>query len=334
MDIEVAAPHAVGLLPLFKHLKSDWQCENCLKVFTRRLRDILNSPSNQVLCTSCTSIQAKSKFFISQSPWIKNLSSRNIVNFKNITKSERTIELLWTCVTCSSDFLRTPHNMHSSKCDNCRRLTRFSILGQVAEAWISELNGELPTSLYALDDQKRYYWRCSICASANSRSVRTIRTRKSPFVCNSCTAKTTAQKRTYSPVNRSKGEKELYDFIKTFVTTEVIHNLKAFEVADIDIYIPARKLAIEYNGEYWHSDLRAQEMGFKSATIRHRQKLELLSNAGVTLAFVWEHDWLQHNGSVTMEIKNFIRTGSKTSMLSKLEATSKSMCVSCKVTKT
>ena len=54
-------------------------------------------------------------------------------------------------------------------------------------------------------------------------------------------------------VQQSKPEQELYDFVKTLCKDTIHKNRQIIKPYELDIYIPSLKLAIEYNGTYWHS---------------------------------------------------------------------------------
>jgi hypothetical protein len=54
----------------------------------------------------------------------------------------------------------------------------------------------------------------------------------------------------------SSYEKELYEFIKEYYEGEIITNSKKIiPPLELDIYLPDRHLAFEFNGLYWHSEL-------------------------------------------------------------------------------
>lgn len=66
-----------------------------------------------------------------------------------------------------------------------------------------------------------------------------------------------------------------------------------------DIYIPAKNLAIEYNGIYWHSDK------FKRKDL-HQDKTNKAEANGFRLFHVWEDDWRDHQKIVRSMIINAI----------------------------
>jgi G:T-mismatch repair DNA endonuclease (very short patch repair protein) len=62
---------------------------------------------------------------------------------------------------------------------------------------------------------------------------------------------------------------------------------------EVDIYLPDRKIAIEYDGTYWHSTLFEDE---KKCT----KKLERATKAGIRLITVQEHCWAFEREKVLM----------------------------------
>lgn len=54
---------------------------------------------------------------------------------------------------------------------------------------------------------------------------------------------------------------------------------------EIDIYIPEKKLAVECNGTYWHSEVQGKGQKY------HLEKTLRCEAQGVQLLHIWEHDW-------------------------------------------
>lgn len=84
----------------------------------------------------------------------------------------------------------------------------------------------------------------------------------------------------------SKPETELYEYIKTLTTHEVIQSDRSIlHGKELDIYIPDLKLAIEFNGVYWHSEVHKDE-------IYHQQKTLDCLKQGVRLIHIFEYEWI------------------------------------------
>lgn len=90
----------------------------------------------------------------------------------------------------------------------------------------------------------------------------------------------------------SKAEKEIQEFIESFgLKTEKYivgnnHEIKRFE---IDIYIPEKKIGIEYNGIYYHSK---NGKNTKSSIKYHYNKSKNALLNGIELIHIWEDQWM------------------------------------------
>lgn len=95
---------------------------------------------------------------------------------------------------------------------------------------------------------------------------------------------------TCSECNRqlvSRAEKELLGFVRSIYDGEVVENDRKLlgNGQELDIVIPDKKLAIEFDGNFYHSDL------FKDKNY-HLNKTNLCETKGYRLIHVFEYDWL------------------------------------------
>lgn len=93
---------------------------------------------------------------------------------------------------------------------------------------------------------------------------------------------------------RSKGEIELYDFVKAICSSAEFSNREVIAPFELDVYIPELKLGIEYDGEYWHN--------LPNMKKRDHIKDSYCRNRNIELIRIKEHDWLNNK----QEVKNFI----------------------------
>lgn len=102
----------------------------------------------------------------------------------------------------------------------------------------------------------------------------------------------------------SSGEIELLDFIKSIYFGEIHHRDRTLiKPKELDIYIPDRNLAIEYNGVYWHSSGSVEEDQFFET--RHYDKTISCFMLGINLFHISEFDW--QNFQKKEIIKSMIR---------------------------
>lgn len=81
--------------------------------------------------------------------------------------------------------------------------------------------------------------------------------------------------------SRSKVEAELEKLFPTEFT-----NLSSIIGLELDLWYPEHKLAIEYNGDYWHSTKHGRNANL------HLNKLSICRNKGIHLINIFERDWL------------------------------------------
>lgn len=81
---------------------------------------------------------------------------------------------------------------------------------------------------------------------------------------------------------------------------QVIRNSKILGSLELDIFVPRLRFAVEFNGNYWHSE---SCLG-KSAKMKHRNKTDLCLSKGIRLLHVFEHQWDERK----MQIMNLIKS--------------------------
>lgn len=87
---------------------------------------------------------------------------------------------------------------------------------------------------------------------------------------------------------RSSAEAELFGIIRALLPGhDIIRNDKTALPGrrELDILIPAKGVAIEFNGVYWHSEAAIDDPAY------HAEKSQLAAEAGLRLIHIWEDDW-------------------------------------------
>lgn len=88
----------------------------------------------------------------------------------------------------------------------------------------------------------------------------------------------------YLSIYVSSPEDELQTLLKKFNVDFVTHERKILNGKEIDIYIPSKKIGIEFNGDYWHSSaIKAKNY--------HFDKSKLAESKGVRLIHIYEYEW-------------------------------------------
>jgi len=91
---------------------------------------------------------------------------------------------------------------------------------------------------------------------------------------------------------RSRYEEEIYEFLKSIYSGEIIRNdKKIISPYELDFYIPEKKLAIEFDGLFWHSQglVNFREIDFK---FYHLEKTLKAEEKDINLLHIFENEWI------------------------------------------
>jgi hypothetical protein len=98
----------------------------------------------------------------------------------------------------------------------------------------------------------------------------------------------------------SDSENKIYEYIKSITNHEVLSkNRDILNGKEIDVLIKEKKLGIEYNGLYWHSEK------YKNKNY-HLDKTEVAEENGYRLIHIFEDEWLYKKEIVKSILKNLI----------------------------
>lgn len=109
----------------------------------------------------------------------------------------------------------------------------------------------------------------------------------------------------------SRGEQKIADFIMAQGIDIKQSDRRTLSGVELDIYIPSKNMAIEFNGLYWHCDLKQTDTKY------HYKKWLAAKNAGIQLIQIWEDEWntnpeqikamLLHKLGITQQVKIYAR---------------------------
>lgn len=102
---------------------------------------------------------------------------------------------------------------------------------------------------------------------------------------------------------KSAGEQQVFDFLSTLTKAES-RNRTILKPKELDIYLPDRKLAVEYCGEYRHSAGSKDEE--RAARKKHIEKYRACKEQGVRLITLWESEWKERNYAIRRLLRNAV----------------------------
>jgi len=104
---------------------------------------------------------------------------------------------------------------------------------------------------------------------------------------------------------KSKLQSEILQFIRLILPNEeIIENTQKMldNRKEIDIYIPNKKIAIEFNGLYYHSEI----FGKKEKSY-HLWKTENAVSKGIRMIHIFEDEWIYNRKVVESKLKSIFR---------------------------
>jgi hypothetical protein len=116
----------------------------------------------------------------------------------------------------------------------------------------------------------------------------------------------------------SIAEKEIVDYIKSITNESIVENSKEILPSglELDIYIPSKKIAIEFNGLYWHSEMAGKSKKY------HLQKTTECEANNIHLIHIFEDEWKNKKEIVKQKLRSrFIsekRIGARELVISKI----------------
>lgn len=110
----------------------------------------------------------------------------------------------------------------------------------------------------------------------------------------------------YAPssfTNTSKDEKDLLGFIRQLIPEECIeeNNRTILEGKEVDIYIPSKKLAIEYDGLFYHSEMA----GHKDRRYHLNKTIKCLQK-GIRLIHIFSDEWINKRSICENRLRNIL----------------------------
>lgn len=100
---------------------------------------------------------------------------------------------------------------------------------------------------------------------------------------------------------RSDGEEEIYNFCKTICDETIRRDKEIISPYELDIVLPNKNIAIEYDGILWHSEKYKD-----NAKYYHLDKTKRCDNNAFKLIHIFEDEWLEKSAIVKSMLRNII----------------------------
>jgi rubrerythrin len=155
-------------------------------------------------------------------------------------------------------------------------------------------NGIIP--LFTIDDFIGHHWtniykfKCLKCGYVFESSL--FQTPSSIY-CEKC-----------DPDKKKTMENDIFDFLTSLVPPLLItrHDRAVLNGKELDFYFPEKKIALEFNGLYWHSEISG-----KKNRRYHLNKTNGCLFHGIQLIHILENEWRDHKEIVQSDLRRMLK---------------------------
>lgn len=158
----------------------------------------------------------------------------------------------------------------------------LSVNPTLASEWHPTKNSPLTPSEVKAGTNQRVWWQCKKGHEWQSQ----VNWRNNGNGCSICSANLFV----------SKAEQEIADFVMAQGLNIKQSDRLTLKGMELDIYVPSKNFAIEYNGLYWHNDFNISDTRY------HYKKWHKAKENGIQLIQIWEDDWNKNPEQIKMMI--------------------------------
>lgn len=328
--------NAIGLHPSEvskgSHRKAWWRCHKCNGSYDMVIREKILKNNKCPYCAGKRILPGYNdlascypKLISEEWNWPEN---NKIGIYPNEITAGSNRKAWFTCPDCNGSYDACIYDKTAGKikcpyCSGTRVLqgfndlqSKYPIMVKNEWDWVKNNAVGLYPNAITKSSSVKAYWKCSKCkhewqATAHSRTTHSSG-------CPKCSHRISKQEnqvaefiRNYlcthddsmnHTMYRSIKFKRIYKMLSIDAEHILSDDLQAHMLKELDVYIPDLNLAVEYDGDYWHSDEVMIETRGISNSESHRIKQLLCEQAGLTLLIITEHDWL----SDTEDVRNAI----------------------------
>lgn len=126
-----------------------------------------------------------------------------------------------------------------------------------------------------------------VCRNCGKASLKNIGMLQHTPICFHCHPK------------ESKGQLELYEFVRSLASDSLLSDRDVLGGQELDVYVPSKKFAVEFNGLYWHS-----VSNLPNPVTYHDDKTQLARSVGIRLFHVYEDEWRDKRPIVESMVRN------------------------------
>jgi hypothetical protein len=278
-------------------IKLDITCRYCSQPFQQRFRTFLKQKTYQ--CQKCSWKELGEYLRLSHEDVASEIEKggNKLISGVYTGATEYNLKIQCGKNGCNNTFSTcfTNYKRGKNRCYSCgiqdsrkiRRKPRTDILGMLASKkciLLSDITQYTTNHVYNLKVQ----FSCGHIKKTNYKYIRNTKTGK----CPDCS------------IIDSEGQNEVIEFIKSLGISNIVKNTREIiPPKELDIYLPDYKIAFEFNGLYFHSEIAG---GYKKKTY-HLDKWKRCRDKGIVLYTITDQEWLHQKNKIEAGLKSVLK---------------------------
>lgn len=268
-----------------------WSCRECNSYWRGSVNDRING---KVSCQVCSDTKVKRGYndLLTTHPEVAATWSLNNELSPTEVTARSSKRLLWICASNHEYRAAVKHRATNSTsgCGVCNGKIVIAGVNDVASLYPELIASFSSKNVLKLDQlapssNKVAIWECE---EGHEWSVR-VANRTFGHGCPTC-----ARNKSYA----SKEEQEFAEYVKSLGVVIERNDLDTLGGREIDVWIPSRRIGIEYNGRYWHS--------FPASINNDKYKHIVAADRDLLLLTVWDTDWRDRKDAVKQDVKELL----------------------------
>lgn len=268
--------------------------KECIQRFLEKFSDVFDSPS-EILCWLVNPVKLKKCVVCGGRIKYSTLKNRPSTMFCSRACAstetgkrlihEKSKEAVQEKYGVSNNFLvNKEKNIERAKEGRFRKALA-AVEEKLKEASLS-IEGGITSFYDGEGRRKQFTMRCEKCGTVFKREIRKV-SNFSTF-CPKCN---------HLHLSWSSGEREVADYLNSLGIPLTLNSRRIIKGVEIDMYSEKHKVAIEYDGLYWHSEERGKRKEY------HLAKTINAENNGIRLIHIFEDEWVKQKSIVQSRLR-------------------------------
>jgi hypothetical protein len=170
-----------------------------------------------------------------------------------------------------NSFFGKQHTDETKRRISSKKLLSSSVITTRVTTRSDEFQLLTPTSEYVSRQKQYLEFQCTQCGETQEKTLQAF---ERGSLCRKC-----------HPLGQSQVELELAESVREMIADDVVlKNRTVIAPKEIDVWVPSRKLGIEFHGLYWHSRPEVDSHA-------HATKADLADAANIRLLQLFEDEW-------------------------------------------